>query len=932
MPAVGIVAVALVAVAALAGSSHLRAQRNSNARVSAASQARTVDGAQPGRFRANLDALPLAFEANQGQTNPQVKYMARGNRYTAFLTADETIFSVQSSSHSNPQITKAAGLTSSKLHTTGAEATAAIHMKLVGANPQAQITADNELPGHSNYFIGNDPSKWQSGVRQYGRVSYREVYPGVNLAFHGQQRQLEFDFIVAPGAKAESIRFDVSGAKHISTDRVGNLVLSSPAGDVVLHKPVTYQTNNNARELIDSRFVVAKNTISFEVGNYDGSRELVIDPSVSYATYLGGTAEDDSYAIAINASGNAYITGQTKSTNFPTSNALHGTNAGGFDVFVTELSADGSSLIYSTYIGGTSDDSGNAIAVDASGDAFVAGGTFSSNFPVVGGVQSAFGGVTDGFVLELNPTGSALTYSTFLGGGSSDVASGIAIDSSGDAYVVGSTSSTDFPTHNPIQSSIVGASSGFVTKLNSSGNAFDYSTYLGAGTGDFAVAVAVDGSGNAYVTGGTKNKLFPVTSGVVQGTCGSDGSCNGGLYDAFVTKFNAAGSLHTYSTFLGGESNDEGFAIAVDSAGDAYVTGLTASTAFPIKNPIQGALGGGSLPADAFVTELNPTGTQLVYSTYLGGSGNDTGVGIALDGSNNAYVTGQTSSTNFTTVNPTQSALKGQNDAFVTEINAAGNAITFSTYLGGSLNEDTSAASGGGAVGAIAVDSAGANIYVTGTTNSTDFPTVAPKQSAPGGLGDAFVAKYSTGSTSANFTITNGALSPASGSPGVSASATITVTSTAGFAGQVQLACAVSPAVTKGPTCSFSNPTGGLVNVPASGTATSTLNVATTAASARLEGPLDRHNLFYATILPIFGITLLGAGIGSSNSRRKRLLGLLVLSIVTMSLLLMPACSSSSSTVGGNTGTPAGSYTVTVTGTSGGATATGTPALTLTVN
>jgi len=288
MPAVGIVAIALVAVAALAGSSHWRAQRNSNARVSAASQAPVVDAAQRGRFRANLDALPLAFEANQGQTNPQVKYMARGNRYTAFLTEDETIFSVQSPSHPNPQITKAAGLASPKLQTTAAEATAAIRMRLMGANPQAQITADNELPGHSNYFIGNDPSKWQSGVKQYARICYREVYPGVSLAFHGQQRQLEFDFIVAPGASAESIRFDVSGAKRISTNPSGNLVLSSPAGDVVLHKPVTYQTKNKAKEPIDSRFVVAKNTVSFEVGNYDRSRELVIDPSVSYATFLGG--------------------------------------------------------------------------------------------------------------------------------------------------------------------------------------------------------------------------------------------------------------------------------------------------------------------------------------------------------------------------------------------------------------------------------------------------------------------------------------------------------------------------------------------------------------------------------------------------------------------------------------------------------------------
>jgi hypothetical protein len=321
-----------------------------------------------------------------------------------------------------------------------------------------------------------------------------------------------------------------------------------------------------------------------------------------------------------------------------------------------------------------------------------------------------------------------------------------------------------------------------------------------------------------------------------------------------------------------------------------------------------------------------------VYSTLLGGSAASGGTGIAVDNNKNAYVTGNTSSSDFpTTANATQATLKGGNDAFVTEISASAASLAFSTFLGGSQNENTNTGGGNLAVlGAIAVDSAGANIYVAGNTVSSDFPaTTGVIQAAYGTGTDAFVAKYSTGTTSANFTITDGALSPASGSPGVSASATITVTSTNSFNSAVALACSVSPVVAKGPTCSLSNPS---VTPPANSTATSTLNVATTTAAARLEGPLDRHNMFYATILPIFGITLLGVGMGSSNSRRKRLFGLLMLSIVMMTLLLMPACSSSSSTVGGGTGTPAGSYTITVTGTSGGATATGTPALTLTVN
>jgi hypothetical protein len=906
-------------------------------------QAPALRAEDSARVRASMETLPLAFEANQGQTDPQVKYMARGNGYTVFLTANDTVFALHSSSQAAAtRVTRNHGLagTTQPAAAPAAEKdrTAAIHMHIIGGNPQSQIIADSKLPGRSNYFIGNDRSQWHPDVAQYARISYRDAYPGVTMAFYGVQKQLEFDFIVAPGAIPAAIRLGVTGASRIATDHSGNLILASSAGDVLLHKPVAYQQKDGAREPVDARFVLqSKNQVSFELGNYDRSRELVIDPSVTYATYLGGTAEDDGNAIAIDGSGNAYVTGQTKSTNFPTKNALHATNTGGFDVFVTELSATGS-LVYSTYIGGTGDDSGNAIAVDASGDAFVAGGTNSSDFPTHGAYQSAFGGVLDAFVLELTPTGSALTYSTFLGGTGSDVATGIALatDASGDTFVVGSTGSTNFPKKAPIQSAIVGTSNGFVTKLNSSGSALVYSTYLGGGSGDFAGAVAVDSSDNAYVTGGTKNKTFPVfpLTTAFQTSCGTDGNCNGGLFDAFVSVINSSGSGFVYSTFLGGESNDEGLGIAVDSAGDAYVTGFTSSTAFKLKSPLQLTFGGGSLPTDAFVTELNPTGTGLIYSTYLGGSGDDTGLGIAVDSNKNAYVTGATGSPDFPTASATQSQKKGQNDAFVSEISAGGSALVFSAYLGGSLNENTATASGRGSLGAIAVDSAGANIYVAGTTTSTDFPTVAAEQTTAGGTGDAFVAKYSTSGTSANFTVTNGALSPTSGSPGVSATATITVTSTNSFSGAVTLACSVAPVVPKAPTCSFSNP-GASVTPPANGSVTATLNLATTAASALLERPSDRRSpgVFYAMLLPIGAITLLGAGLGSAGSRRRKLFGFLMLGLLLTTLLLIPACSSSNGGGGGgNTGTPTGPYTITVTGTNNSAVATGSPALVLTVN
>jgi beta-propeller repeat-containing protein len=878
---------------------------------------------QSARVLASMGTLPLAFEPNQGQTDPQVKYMARGNGYTVFLTANDAVFALHSSAELPTQFSHR-GLVGTTQPVQTKNRTAAIRLHLVGGNPNAPLIASNQLPSRSNYFTGNDRRQWHNNVPQYTRVSYREPYPGLDLAYYGVQKQLEFDFIVAPGASPAPIRFGISGVNRVTTDNSGNLILASSAGNVLLHKPIAYQQQDGVRQPVDARFVLqARNQVSFELGDYDRSRELVIDPSVSYATYVGGTAEDDGNAIAVDANGNAWVTGQTKSTDFPTKNPLsnHTANKGGFDVFVTELSPTGS-LLYSTYIGGSGDESGNAIAVNGSG-VFVAGGTKSTDFPVQGAFQSTLKGATNAFVLELSSTGSTLMYSTYLGGTGSDVASGLALDKSGNAYVVGSTNSTDFPPKNPLAGETAG---GFVTELNSSGNALVYSTYLGAGPLDFASAVAVDAAGNAYVTGATQSPSFVTTPGVVQPNCGTLPNCNGALYDAFVTVIKPSAAGLVYSTFLGGESRDEGLGIAVDASGNAYVTGVTTSTLFPLGVArLFTTLKGSS---DAFVSELNPTGTQLVNSTYLGGSGADSGLAIAVDSHQNAYVTGVTGSTDFPTANPTQPNNNGQNDAFVTEFATGGSSLAFSTYLGGSLNENTSTSGGGGSLAGIAVDSAGANIYVTGSTSSTDFPTAAAEQTASHLNGDAFVAKYTVSGTAANFTITNGALSPTSGHPGVSASATITVTSQNSFSSAVSLACTVAPAVAKGPTCSFSNAS---VTPPANGSATATLNLATATASARLERPLSRRSagIFFATLLPL-GITFLGAGFGSSGSRRRKLFFFLMLGLLLAVLLLLPACSTSSS--GGGGGTPTGTYTITVTGTNGSAVATGAPALSFTVN
>ena len=921
------------------GSTKLGHAATSAAIENSAPQPKTVADAK-NRIKANITAnyaaLPLAFEQNQGQTDSRVKYMARGDGYTLFLTANDAVFALRSNqSHrgSGPMLRGRARVNVNRSgNFAEEESPAVVRMQLAGANSAPYVSASDLMPGKSNYFLGDDPSQWHANVPHYARVSYREVYPGVNLAFHGAQRQTEFDFVVAAEASAAPIALRFSGARALKTNKSGNLIISSAAGDVQLHKPVAYQEQNGARHPIDASFVLqAGNQVAFALGSYDHSRELIIDPSVSYSysTYLGGSGDDEGYGIAFDGSGNAYVTGETTSSNFPGAGAYLGNG----DVFVTEISADGSSLVYSTYLGGSNLDAGYAIAVDGSGNAYVTGLTQSSSLPMTTGAYQATLKSASGnaFVCEVK-SGGTVGYCTYLGGSvnsagtaSIDAGFGIAVasDGSGDVYVVGKTTSTSFPTVSPLQAYITNSvSSGFVTKVNSTGTGLVYSTYLGGSTttGDFdaANAVAVDSSDNAYVTGETFSPTYHTTSNAFQTTCGS---CSNGNSNGFVTVINPSGSGYVYSTYLGGSATDSGNGIAVDSSGNAYVTGATTSADFPHTS---GSIGGST---DAFVTKLNATGTApLTYSIFVGGTGLDAAAGIALDGSGNAYITGATSSTTgFPIVNAVQPTYGGgQTDAFVTEVGPTGS-VVFSTYLGGNGQDDVQS------LGAIAVDSAGANIYVTGNTVATpgvanNFPTQAAYQLTPGGGIDAFVVKYTQGTTQ-TFSLSATALSPATVSPGGSATSTVTVVPAGGFSGSVTLACSVSgpSGAVLLPTCSGSTST----STPG------TLTVSTTAATALLQEPTGRHSngMFYAMLLPIGGMALVG--FGSRGDRRKKMFSLTLLGLLLCGFMFMPACggSSSKSGGGGTPGTTAGSYTITVTGTATGATQTGTsPALTLTVN
>jgi hypothetical protein len=749
------------------------------------------------RVAASYGKLPLSFEANAGQTDPAVKFLVRGGGYALFLTNTEALLSLRKPQSrpepktpetmaGHPEKYSPLPMLSRSLLAGGERATSdsatessaagtdhsmqdiLVSMKLVGANPAAKVSGAEELPGKANYFIGSDPSQWRTGVPTYAKVRYRDVYPGIDLVYYGNQNgQLEYDFVVAPGADPGVIAWDVTaglapafqtgaGGAPLRTGRDGDLVISTGDGELRFHKPVVYQTTGTApgqRRLLDAGFVVgvrndagsdarndasndargnSPNRVHFAIGSYDHSKPLIIDPTLVYSTFLGGKNYDLGSSIAVDSSGNAYVTGYTRSTSFPTASPLQPSTAGYQNVFVVKLNAAGSAMVYSTYLGGAAFDYGLDIALDSSGGAYLTGFTTSTNFPTINAIQPAFSGASCGFVTALNPAGSALVYSTYLGGSRENVANSIAVDPSGNAYVTGYTSSADFPTASPFQPSLAGPLNAFVTELSWNGSALSlaYSTYLGGSTNDWGQGIAVDSSGNAYVTGYTMSGDFP-TANPIQGSLA-------GFQNAFVTKLNWNGSALSlvYSTYLGGKLRDYAQAIAVDSSGNAYITGSTSSNNFPTASPFQASLAG---PFNAFVSKLNWNGAalSLAYSTYLGGNSNDAGYGIAVDSSGNAYITGATYSTNFPTLNPLQATFPNIFvTGFVAGLNTTGSALLYSTYLGGNLED--------AGIG-IAVDSSG-NAYVTGSTRSTNFPTSNPIQVSligRAGAVNAFVARIS---------------------------------------------------------------------------------------------------------------------------------------------------------------------------------------------
>ena len=679
---------------------------------------------QPHKFQS---PLPLEFEPNMGQVDPPVRFVSRAPGFNLFLLPAKVVLTLQHSEPRQKSLKPRSRLPESR----------ALTLQLAGASRNARVSGIMRQPGVSHYLFGSDRSSWHTNIPHFKKVRYTGIYPGIDLVFYGNGRQLEFDFVVHPGSDSRKIAFDISGADRIHTSEAGDLVLNIGAADSQLHLPDVYQLREGKKTKIPGRYRLIGTRVAFDVGAYDRRRELVIDPVLAYSTYLGGSGDDNfvTGGIAVDSAGHAFIAGSTESLNFPTTTGAYDRSCGTdgkcnatSDAFVTKLNTTGTGLIYSTFIGGSGRDFAFDIKVDSTGHAYVTGSTESINFPGTR-ISPLVIGNTETYVLKLNAAGSGLLYGVKFGGngfGSSGRA--IAIDSSGHAYITG-VGTIGFPTTPGAFQETTDRGGAFVSKLNAAGTGFLYSTLVDGPGDEQGTAIAVDKSGNAYVGGFVEFGDFITTPGSFQP---HNPHPNNNQTTGIVFKLNSTGSGLLYSTHLGGTFEESIFGLAIDSSGHAFVTGFTVSSDFPTT---AGAFRRAFQEEEAFVTKLNAAGTGLLYSTFIGGSSFDAGGDVAVDSSGNAYVAGFTVSPNFpTTTTAFQRVENGGFDQFVSKLNAAGSGLIYSSLLGGT-GDDIS-------FPAIALDSSN-NVYIVGQTGATDFPVTpdAFQRKFAGGFRDSFVVK-----------------------------------------------------------------------------------------------------------------------------------------------------------------------------------------------
>jgi uncharacterized repeat protein (TIGR01451 family) len=721
----------LIAISIYGRSAYCSDSANSSLEIkSQASSGETNKQALQSQLRKYFAQLPLYFEPNQGQADPRVVFLGRGNGYCLFLTNDGASFSLGKSTQNSSKGKD--------------ENVTFVTMRLLNGNLITQIAGEEKLSGESNYFRGRNSRDWHTGIPHFTQVRYREIYKGIDLVFRGNLGRVEYDFILFPGASPQQILIEFQGADALHIDEKGRLVLQVGGSTLVQPAPYIYQESDGMKQQVAGRYVLkGKYRVGFHVARFNNKQPLIIDPVFIYSTYLGGTVSEDILGITVDSTGNAYVTGTTWSTDFPTtSGSIQPTYGGGppggggetlGDAFIVKINpamSGPASLIYATYLGGSSSDTGYSIAVDSSGNAYVAGHTYSNDFPVtLGARQVARRGSDDGFISKLDASGATLLYSTFLGGSGTDWIDSLVVDSAGNAYVTGTTNSTDFPvTPSAYQLTYGGGTyDAFVAKINSTGTGLVYATYLGGNSWDEGDGISIDSSGNAYIAGSTWSDNFPKVNAIQQ-TRARDG-------DVFITKLNDTGSGIIYSTYLGGTGLDKAVGIAVDSGGNAYVTGSTASTDFPTTagafqrscTPLPPPTPAGYCAA-SFVSKISASGTTLAYSSYFGGTPTS-GLGvmahaIAVDANGRACIVGQTDAFDTPTKSAFQSecygygAYGGCQDGFIAQFSTDGSNLVFSSYMGC------------GWAMANAIRSNG-DIYVAGQTGGRDFLILNGAQTTP---------------------------------------------------------------------------------------------------------------------------------------------------------------------------------------------------------
>jgi len=658
----------------------------------------------PGSGIEKFGNTPLVFEPNYGQVDSSVRFLSRGDRFGFFLTDTEAIVSL---SGSTPAL---------------------LRMQLVGQNPHPQISGSGTQPGASHYFKGSDAAKWQQSVPHFLKVDYREVYPGIDLTYYGNQRQLEYDFTVRPHANPKAIELKFSGADQIEIGSEGDLILHTTAGEIRHQRPRVFQDRSGIEEAIEGQFVLlGSGRVGFKIGKYDSALPLIIDPKFVYSTYFGGAGPngDVGIDIKVDAIGTTYVTGYTSSMDFFSTNLSPTAPGGGnLDGFVMKLDSTGTNILSAMYFGGSQDDEGHRIVLDQSGLVYITGYTNSSNFPIVGGFQNKLGGKKDAYIMQVNNAVSQILYSSYLGGTQDELSFGLSVDGNGNIYVAGETQGPNFPVVNAIRPNFGnGAADGFVTKIAPNGSIV-YSTYLGGIGNDRAFDVTSDSDGNAYVVGFT-TAAFPNLLNAVYGLIGDP-------EQAFIAKLSPNGNAISLFAYIGGSGSDEALRVVLDSQNNIIISGYTRSQNFPVQNAIQFGNAG---EFDIFLMKLLPDFSDIVFSTYIGSDGSESAPGLAVDSSDNIYLAGYTSSFQFPVVNginigTSGGNLHGDRDAYVMKLSAGGR-ILFSTYVGGRSSD--------GAVG-LAVDAA-ANIYVTGFSFSDDFPVVNEFQSELAGASDGILMK-----------------------------------------------------------------------------------------------------------------------------------------------------------------------------------------------